>query len=341
MTEEIITALSKIRGLRVISRNSAMTLKGTRKTTREIGQLLNVRHVLEGSVRKAGNNLRITAQLIDAATDGHLWAERYAGTLDDVFDIQEKVARAITDALQVKLSPVEQQRPDGAAGFRSAGARVLPPGAARDALRTRESLEEGRTASSTRPRHARRAPASLRGAGAGPLLGPRIHLEPREEALGQAAEYTRRVEAWTARTPMRSLPSTRRFTGSQVQAIRHFEDAVAANPGDVDSLWYLAWSYSFHAGKPAAGPRSPTGSSASIRLRWRISSARGVPSGRMPISPRRSPCSTTCTGANRDSRWSIGFSDAYAGPARPDRGCLYGWPRKPSRENAEDGFARW
>jgi serine/threonine-protein kinase len=91
MTEEIITALSKIRGLRVISRNSAMTLKGTRKTTREIGELLNVGTVLEGSVRKSGNNLRITAQLIDAATDAHLWAERYAGTLDDVFDIQEKV----------------------------------------------------------------------------------------------------------------------------------------------------------------------------------------------------------------------------------------------------------
>jgi serine/threonine protein kinase len=71
---------------------------------------LKVRHVLEGSVRRAGNNLRITAQLIDAETDGHLWAERYAGTLDDVFDIQEKVARAITDALQVKLSPDEQQR---------------------------------------------------------------------------------------------------------------------------------------------------------------------------------------------------------------------------------------
>lgn len=110
MTEEIITALSKIRGLRVISRNSVMRLKGTAKTMREISDLLNATHVIEGSVRIAGNHLRIVAQLIDTATDGNLWAERYSGTVDDVFDIQEKVARAITDALQVRLSPEEQRR---------------------------------------------------------------------------------------------------------------------------------------------------------------------------------------------------------------------------------------
>jgi adenylate cyclase len=91
LTEEVIATLSKLRSLRVISRNSAMTLKGAKKTTVEIARLLNVSHVLEGSVRRAGNNLRITAQLIDGATDAHLWAERYAGTLDDIFDIQEQV----------------------------------------------------------------------------------------------------------------------------------------------------------------------------------------------------------------------------------------------------------
>ncbi len=111
MTEELITTLSRIRGLRVISRNSVMTLKGSHKTMREIGDLLHVsRHVLEGSVRKAGQNLRIAAQLVDTAPDGHLWAEHFSGTLDDVFDIQEKVARAITDALQVRLSPIQKER---------------------------------------------------------------------------------------------------------------------------------------------------------------------------------------------------------------------------------------
>jgi TolB-like protein/TPR repeat protein len=110
MTEELITELSHVNELRVVSRNSAMTYKGTKKDTRTIGQELNVRYVLEGSVRKAGNSLRITAQLIDAPQDAHVWAEKYSGTLDDVFDIQEKVSRAIVDALRVRLSPSEHQR---------------------------------------------------------------------------------------------------------------------------------------------------------------------------------------------------------------------------------------
>jgi serine/threonine protein kinase len=107
MTEEITSDLSKIHSLRVISRNSAMMFKGTRKSTKTIGKELDVQYVLEGSVRKAGNNLRITAQLIEAASDAHLWAEKFGGTLDDVFDIQEKVSRSIVDELKLKLSPTE------------------------------------------------------------------------------------------------------------------------------------------------------------------------------------------------------------------------------------------
>ena len=78
LTEEIITDLSHIHDLLVISRSSAMTFKGTKKKIGEIAKEVNVRYVLEGSVRKAGNNLRITAQLIDALTDTHLWAEKYS-----------------------------------------------------------------------------------------------------------------------------------------------------------------------------------------------------------------------------------------------------------------------
>jgi len=110
LTEEIISDLSQIHDLLVISRSSAMTYKGTKKKIKEIGQELNVRYVLEGSVRKAGNNLRITAQLIDAKNDTHLWANKYSGTLDDVFNIQEKVSRSIVDALTMKLSPEEDRR---------------------------------------------------------------------------------------------------------------------------------------------------------------------------------------------------------------------------------------
>ena len=110
MTEEIITDLSHVRELLVISRSSAMTFKGTKKTIPEIARAVNVRYVLEGSVRKAGKDLRITAQLIDAATDAHIWAEKYAGSLDDVFAIQEKVSRSIAEALKLRLTPDEERQ---------------------------------------------------------------------------------------------------------------------------------------------------------------------------------------------------------------------------------------
>ena len=87
-----------------------MMFKGSKSSVREIAEKVNVRYVLEGSVRKSGNNLRITAQLIDAVTDSHAWAEKYSGTLDDVFDIQEKVSRSIVDKLRLKLTPEEKSR---------------------------------------------------------------------------------------------------------------------------------------------------------------------------------------------------------------------------------------
>jgi TolB-like protein/Tfp pilus assembly protein PilF len=109
LTEEIITDLSHIHDLLVISRNSAMTFKGTKKKTKEIASDVNVKYILQGSVRKSGNNIRIVAQLIDATTDAHIWAEKYSGTLDDMFDIQEKVSCSITEALKMKLSSYERK----------------------------------------------------------------------------------------------------------------------------------------------------------------------------------------------------------------------------------------
>jgi non-specific serine/threonine protein kinase len=108
LTEEIITDLSHVHDLLVISRSSAMTFKNTKCTIKEIAKKVNVRYVLEGSVRKAGNSLRITAQLIDGVNDVHLWADKYSGTLDDIFDIQEKVSKSIVDALKIKLSSNEK-----------------------------------------------------------------------------------------------------------------------------------------------------------------------------------------------------------------------------------------
>lgn len=108
LTEEIITDLSHLEKLLVISRSSMMTFKGTNKKIKDIAAEVNARYILEGSVRKAGNNLRITAQLIDAQNDVHVWAEKYNGTIDDIFDIQEKVSRSITVALDVKLTREEE-----------------------------------------------------------------------------------------------------------------------------------------------------------------------------------------------------------------------------------------
>jgi TolB-like protein/Tfp pilus assembly protein PilF len=107
LTEELIADLAGIKALSVISRTSAMRFKGTDLDLPAIGRELGVRYVLEGSVRKAGDDLRITAQLVDARTDAQLWADKYRGMLDDVFDIQERVSRSIVDALEIQLSPQE------------------------------------------------------------------------------------------------------------------------------------------------------------------------------------------------------------------------------------------
>ena len=110
LTDEVITDLSMIRTLRVISRQSAMRLKGTDKDVQTIARELGVRYVLTGSVRRAGSNLRLTAQLVDAKADSPLWAEKFSGTLDDVFEIQEKLSRQIVDALRLRLTPAEDRR---------------------------------------------------------------------------------------------------------------------------------------------------------------------------------------------------------------------------------------
>jgi adenylate cyclase len=110
ISEDIITDLSKIAGLMVIARNSSFTYKGRSVDVRTIGRELGVQSVLEGSIRRAGNRVRITAQLIDATSGGHLWADRYDRDLTDIFEVQDDVTRRIVDALKVTLSPGEKER---------------------------------------------------------------------------------------------------------------------------------------------------------------------------------------------------------------------------------------
>ena len=110
MTEEIINALTKIEALRVASRTSAFAFKGKDEDVRKIGAALGVRAVLEGSVRRAGRKIRITAQLIGVADGYHLWSEKYDREMEDVFAVQDEIARAIAETLKVRLLPAEETR---------------------------------------------------------------------------------------------------------------------------------------------------------------------------------------------------------------------------------------
>ncbi len=110
MVEEIITALSRIRWLFVIAANSTFAYKGQAVDVKQVGRELGVRYVLEGSVRKGGNRVRITGQLIDAATGAHLWADHFDGTLEDVFDLQDRVASSVAGVIEPVLQAVETAR---------------------------------------------------------------------------------------------------------------------------------------------------------------------------------------------------------------------------------------
>jgi TolB-like protein/class 3 adenylate cyclase len=110
MVEEIITALSRIRWFFVVARNSSFTYKGQAVDVKQVGRELGVRYVLEGSVRKGGNRVRITAQLIDAETGAHLWADRFDGSLEDVFELQDKVAASVAGVIEPTLQAAEVQR---------------------------------------------------------------------------------------------------------------------------------------------------------------------------------------------------------------------------------------
>jgi adenylate cyclase len=113
MVEEIITALSRIRWLFVLARNSSFTYKGQAVDVKQVGRELRVRYVLEGSVRKAGGRVRITGQLIDAETGTHLWADRFDGSLEDVFELQDKVASSVAGIIEPALQAAETARSAG------------------------------------------------------------------------------------------------------------------------------------------------------------------------------------------------------------------------------------
>jgi serine/threonine-protein kinase len=240
LTEEIISDLAAIKSLQVISRTSAMQLKGTTKDVRTIGHELGVRYILEGSVRKAGNSLRITAQLIDAASDSQLWSAKYSGTMDDVFELQERVAREIVKALGITLTSDEDRRLahraiEDARAFElylQARQEVRRYGVASleraDSL-TRRAIEiEGETA----PLQALLAWVKV----ARVRAGFAESLEPLDEAATVAARLLKNpTDAHYGHALLGIICYER---GQTASAIGHLNAALEREPNDADSLFY-------------------------------------------------------------------------------------------------------
>jgi TolB-like protein len=253
LTEEIITDLSYIHNLLVISRSSAMTFKGTNKTIPEIAKSVNVRYVLEGSVRKSGNNLRIIAQLIDAFTDTHLWAEKNNGALDDVFDIQEKVSRSIVDALKLKLTIKERK---------AIIARPIDNPAAYE-LHIRAHHEMWRGTEEGLDRALNLVNKGLEIIGDNEILyadASQIYilyldggLKKGENLLSKAEDCIQKVFALNPKSSyghyLRGMINRKK--GNTQEAVREFKQSLIIDPNNSESIVWISWVYA-HSGKASA-----------------------------------------------------------------------------------------
>ncbi len=255
ITDEVIADLSRVRALRVISRSSAMTYKDSTKTVPEIAKALNVRYVLEGSVRKSGNNLRITAQLIEAGRDDHLWSEKFVGDLADVFDIQEKVSRAIVTALKQELAPDEERtitdRP--IQNLRAYESYLM---ARKDMVQCSEESMKRALQSLT---HA------LEIHGESPLLYSAMGLvyaqlynsgfQTNEETLKKAEHLLRKIVALEPESSHRYhlMGTIERSRGDPQKAVRSLKRAVDIDPNDPDTLGCLGSLLSLCMGHPELG----------------------------------------------------------------------------------------
>jgi adenylate cyclase len=252
LTEDLITELSRFQELRVIARNSVMTYKGKPVRVQEVGHDLGVRYVLEGSVRRAGARIRITAQLIEAATDHHLWAERFDRDIADIFDVQDEVTSRIVATLAGKLSESERRRVrsgqtenpeayDCVLRGRELWERYTPE-ANREARRLYEKAIE------LDPDYAR-AYASL----AWTYLTEHDERwgDPDDQPLERALEIARRGVSVNRASHSNhlALGQVCLSKGLHDEALEALQTAVALNPNDPDSYVLLAETLTF-AGRP-------------------------------------------------------------------------------------------
>jgi TolB-like protein len=243
ISEEILNLLAQIPELRVISRSSAFSFKGRDIAIPEVAKQLNVAHVLEGSVRKAGERVRITAQLIEARSDMHLWSQTYDRTLDDIFAVQDEIAAAIGNALKMELALVggEPARPTAIEAGSTAAYDAYLQARALMHHRNRDSMEEAvsqlervvRLDDGFAPAHAQLAIATM-------LLSSYVKTD-REAARRTALRHLDRAEV--LEPDLAELHAGRallaQFNNEPGATIEHAEKALASNPNYIDALQWL------------------------------------------------------------------------------------------------------
>ncbi len=245
VSEDIITALSKLRWFFVIARNSSFVYKGKTVDIRQVGRELGVRYVLEGSIRRSGERVRITAQLIDASTGNHIWADRYEGDSNDVFALQDKITNSVVAAIEPRLLEAESDR---------SHSRTPDDMRAWDLLMQATSLfwrlnkTDGEAAISILGRavklHPEYAPAHSMLAFAMLLLGYLGYIEPQVKdatALAARAAELDRNDPW-AYVALGFVSFIERRTD---ESIAHFERALNLNPNFAAAHGYLGWTLSF------------------------------------------------------------------------------------------------
>jgi TolB-like protein/class 3 adenylate cyclase len=250
VTEDIITELSRFHSLFVIARNSSFSYKGKSPDIRQVGRELGVRYVLEGSIRKASNRIRVTGQLIDTLTGNHIWAERYDRVLEDIFAVQEEVTQAIVAAIAPEIESTEQskaarRRPGNLSAYEiglRATAHAREAVGKADQTLVEQSIREAREALAIDPTSVRALQALSHSYGTALLLQMAMD---REEALGQATwAATRAIELdgsdalAYARRALAILRSSQR--NRYPDALADVRRAHQLNPNDVEVLRILA-----------------------------------------------------------------------------------------------------
>ncbi len=257
ITEDLITDLSKVAGLVVIARNSTFQYKGKASDVREIGKALNARYVLEGSVRRSGDSVRVNAQLIDAATGAHVWADRYDGEMKDIFAVQDTVTRNVVKALSVELTKDDSERVARRGTENVQAYDIYLKGWERYLKQTpddfRAAIVEFKKAAEIDPNYGRAyaALAATYWDTFTRLWGEAVGLGPRPEEASYMAEQ-HLAKAMRAPTPLAHQVASAMLLQArqQEEAIAEAKLAIAADANDADGYIALAAALSF-AGRPA------------------------------------------------------------------------------------------